>query len=137
VLDMFDKTMLPVMPSRLLDRGEYMHCCGSETASSTVVTGPFRMDLHEGAESNIVTATFELPGLNKDNVQIDVQNGRLSISGETEHSSEHKESGYAVRERKHGKFTRTLQLPRGITVSNQRSVWVEPDADETHVGGPN
>jgi HSP20 family protein len=79
------------------------------------------MDLHEDAERNTVTATFELPGLNKDNVQIDVQNGRLSISGETKLSLEHEESGYAVRERKYGKFTRTLQLPRGITVSNTYS----------------
>jgi HSP20 family protein len=83
------------------------------------------MDLHEDAKSNTVTATVELPGLTKDNVQIDVQNGRLIISGETKISSEHEESGYAVRERKYGKFTRTLQLPRGITVSNiQRFGWV-------------
>jgi HSP20 family protein len=87
-----------------------------------MLTGPFRMDLHEDAKNNTVTATFELPGLNKDNVQIGVQNGRLSISGETELSSEHEASGYAVRERKHGKFTRTLQLPRDITVSNAESV---------------
>ena len=92
-----------------------MHYC--KTASAMTLTGTFRMDLHEDAKSNTVTATFELPGLNRDNVHIDVQNGRLSISGETKLSSEHEESGYAVRERKYGKFTRTLRLPRGITVS--------------------
>jgi HSP20 family molecular chaperone IbpA len=124
VLDTFDKTMLAVMLSRLLDRGEYMHY--GETATSMVVTGSFRMDLHEDAESNIVTATFELPGLNEDNVQIDVQNGRLSISGETgetRHSSGHEEGGYAVRESKHGKFIRMLKLPRGITVGNTAIRW--------------
>jgi HSP20 family protein len=77
------------------------------------------MDLHENAETNTVTATFELPGLTKDDVQVDIQNGRLSISGETKISSEHEEGGYAVRERKYGKFSRTLQLPRGVTVSNE------------------
>ncbi|TFK79786.1 hypothetical protein K466DRAFT_533571, partial [Polyporus arcularius HHB13444] len=29
-----------------------------------------RMDLHEDQEKNLVTATFELPGLSKENVQI-------------------------------------------------------------------
>ena len=74
------------------------------------------MDLHENADSNTVTATFELPGLSKENIQIDVHNDRINISGETQISSEHEESGYAVRERRYGKFARTLQLPRGVTV---------------------
>ncbi|KAF8729371.1 hypothetical protein AX14_006179 [Amanita brunnescens Koide BX004] len=73
-----------------------------------------RMDLHENADSNTVTATFELPGLSKENIQIDIHNDRLNISGESQISSEHEESGYAVRERRYGKFARTLQLPRGV-----------------------
>ncbi|KAF8628706.1 hypothetical protein AX17_005929 [Amanita inopinata Kibby_2008] len=72
-----------------------------------------RMDLHENVENNTVTATFELPGLTKENVHIDVHNGRLSISGESKTSAEHEEGGYAVRERRYGKFSRTLQLPQG------------------------
>ncbi|KAK7048579.1 hypothetical protein R3P38DRAFT_3619294 [Favolaschia claudopus] len=41
-----------------------------------------RMDLHEDAASNTVTATFELPGIKKEDVQIDVHNGRvLTLSG--------------------------------------------------------
>ncbi|KAF9045062.1 small heat shock protein [Panaeolus papilionaceus] len=73
-----------------------------------------RMDLHENKEENLVTATFEFPGVPKDDIQIDVQNGRLTISAETKQSTEHSESGYAVRERHFGKFSRTLQLPQGI-----------------------
>lgn len=74
------------------------------------------MDLHENKENNSVTATFELPGLKKEDVHIDVHNGRLSVSGETKLSTEHEESGYAVRERRFGKFSRTLQLPQGVKV---------------------
>jgi len=74
-----------------------------------------RMDLHENADANTVTATFELPGLSKDNIQIDVHNGRINISGESQISSDHEESGYVVRERRYGKLSRTLQLPRGVT----------------------
>ncbi|GLB42406.1 putative small heat shock protein (HSP20) family protein [Lyophyllum shimeji] len=73
-----------------------------------------RMDLHENAEKNIVTATFELPGLKKEDVNIDLQNGRLTISAEAKMSEEHEESGYAVRERRFGKVSRALQLPQGV-----------------------
>jgi HSP20 family protein len=75
-----------------------------------------RMDLHENNESNVVTATFEFPGVSKENVQIDVQNGKLTASAETTQSSEHNEHGYAVRERRYGKYSRTLQLPQGVKV---------------------
>ncbi|KAM6501920.1 HSP20-like chaperone [Amanita muscaria] len=74
-----------------------------------------RMDIHEDKEANTVTATFEFPGLTKENVDISVHDGQLIISGESKINSEHEESGYAVRERKFGKFSRTVQLPRGVT----------------------
>ncbi|KZS96450.1 small heat shock protein [Sistotremastrum niveocremeum HHB9708] len=73
-----------------------------------------RMDIHENAESNTVTATFELPGLKKEDVNIDVSDSRLTVSGQTERSPEHKEEGYAVKERSFGKFSRSINLPKGI-----------------------
>ena len=79
------------------------------------------MDQHENADTNTVTATLELPGLSKENIQVDVHNSRIDISGESQISSDHEESGYVVRERRHGKFSRTLQLPRGVTVSTTDS----------------
>lgn len=64
-----------------------------------------------------MTATFELPGLKKEDVNIDVQNNRLTVSGETKISSDVKEEGYVMRERRYGKFSRTLPLPAGTNVS--------------------
>ncbi|KAI9070169.1 HSP20-like chaperone [Trametes sanguinea] len=75
---------------------------------------PCRMDLHEDQEKNLVTATFELPGLSKENVQIDVRDNVLNVSGESTISSERDEKGYSVRERRYGKFSRSLLLPQGI-----------------------
>jgi HSP20 family protein len=74
------------------------------------------MDLHEDKEKNLVTATFEFPGVSKENIQIDVHNGRLTVAAETKQSSDFEDNGYAVRERQFGKFSRTLQLPQGIKV---------------------
>lgn len=75
------------------------------------------MDVHEDANANLVTATFELPGLTKENVNIDVHNNILTISGESKLSSERDENGYAVRERRYGKFSRSVPLPQGTKVS--------------------
>ncbi|KAH7871073.1 HSP20-like chaperone [Lentinula edodes] len=73
-----------------------------------------KMDLHEDKEKNLVTATFEFPGVKKEEIQLDMHNGRLTVSAETKVSEEHEQDGYAVRERSVGKFSRTLQLPQGV-----------------------
>lgn len=74
------------------------------------------MDVHEDNEKNLVTATFELPGLTKENVAIDVRNNALTVSGESRVSAERDEHGYAVRERRFGRFSRSIPLPQGINV---------------------
>lgn len=76
-----------------------------------------RMDVHEDAESNTVTATFDLPGFTSEQVNIDVNQDRLTISGEASSSQQRDERGYTVRERSCGRFSRTLILPQGTKVS--------------------
>jgi HSP20 family protein len=77
------------------------------------------MDLQENPEGN-VKATFELPGIKKEDVQINVHNGLLTVSGENKFESDKEEHGYVVRERRFGKFSRTLQLPQGVKVSTMQ-----------------
>lgn len=76
------------------------------------------MDVHEDDKNNTVTATFELPGLKKEDVTIDIHNNVLTVSGESKQSSEHDESGYVVRERRYGKFSRSISLLQGTKVRN-------------------
>ncbi|KAF9531173.1 small heat shock protein [Crepidotus variabilis] len=73
-----------------------------------------RLDLQENQENNLVTAIFEFPGVSKEDIQIDVQHGKLTVSTETKQVTEGEEKGYVVRERRFGKFSRTLQLPEGV-----------------------
>ena len=75
------------------------------------------MDVHEDAKANLVTATFELPGLTKENVNIDVHNNVLTVSGESKQSEEHNDHGFVVKERRYGKFSRSIPVPQGIKVS--------------------
>lgn len=84
-----------------------------------------RLDLYEDTEKNLITATFELPGIKKQDIQLSVQNDLLTVSAETKTSFEHEENGYAIRERRHGKFSRSLQLPEGVKVSYLWSGYVK------------
>ncbi|KAF7310431.1 SHSP domain-containing protein [Mycena chlorophos] len=85
-----------------------------DSSENTIQAFRPRMDLHENAEANTVTATFELPGVKKEDVHIETLPGRLRVSAESKISEDHEEDGYAVRERRFGKFSRTLQVPQGI-----------------------
>jgi len=75
------------------------------------------VDIREDKATNLVTATFELPGMKKEDVQIDVHNDMLTVSGETRTANKREEDGFVLRERRYGKFSRSLSLPKGIQVS--------------------
>ncbi|KAG1785585.1 small heat shock protein [Suillus plorans] len=94
----------------------------SRAVESGSRVGTFRpkMDLIE-IEDNKVMAVFDLPGMQSENVTIDVQQNRLTISGEMSAESDHTEKDYAVRERTHGKFSRILQLPVGTEPGNVKA----------------
>ena len=75
------------------------------------------MDVKESKESNVVTATFELPGLKSEDIAVDLQQNRLTVSGESTTSNAVEGDSYAVRERRSGRFSLTLQIPFGTKVS--------------------
>jgi len=86
----------------------------AEDSNNRVTTFRPRVDVHDDTEKNLVTVSVELPGMKKEDIHLDVHNDQLTISGETTQSSERNEDGYVVRERRSGKFSRVLPLPRGV-----------------------
>ena len=72
------------------------------------------VDVREDKDSFIVTA--ELPGLAASDVDVSVENGVLSISGEKrEEREEVEEDGsHHLMERRYGKFQRNFSLPRSV-----------------------
>ena len=56
----------------------------------------------------------ELPGMNKDNIDINLENGRLAISGERSFENEEKGKTYHRVETKYGSFERSFQLPDNV-----------------------
>lgn len=65
-------------------------------------------DIEEKENSFVVT--LDVPGVLKKDIAIEVQDGRLTVSGERREENE----GATYRERAFGKFSRTLHLGNGI-----------------------
>lgn len=63
----------------------------------------------------------ELPGVKLDDVNITVHDNLLTISGERKHEQEEERAGYFVRERRHGSFQRSMQLPEGVDEEHIRA----------------
>ncbi len=72
------------------------------------------VDVRETADDFLVTA--ELPGLSRDDVDVSVENGVLSISGEKREETEEgsAEGNRHLIERRYGKFHRNFSLPRSV-----------------------
>ncbi len=66
------------------------------------------IDVNETADEYVITA--ELPGLRRDDIHIQVTDGRLQFSGERRERGLPCEQYHRV-ERGHGAFSRTFQLP--------------------------
>jgi len=72
------------------------------------------VDVRENDEGFVVTA--ELPGLTSDQVEVNVENGVLAISGEKNEQREEGGKGDNAHlvERRYGKFQRNFSLPRSV-----------------------
>jgi HSP20 family protein len=58
--------------------------------------------------------TAETPGMSKDDINIDVQEGVLTLSGEKKESKQHEDAQHRYFERRYGSFERSFSLPRAV-----------------------
>lgn len=69
----------------------------------------FRVDIRDDAENYVIEA--ELPGLSRDNIRIDVDDGLLTISAEWKSQKKDDNKGdYIVSERRAGRMQRSFTL---------------------------
>ena len=76
------------------------------------VTWAPRMDAYE--KDNTIIVKAELPGLKKEDVQVELDDGNLVIRGESKAESEVKEDAYYRMERSAGSFYRRMPLPADV-----------------------
>lgn len=70
------------------------------------------VDVFEGEKSIVIRA--ELPGLTVDDVDVEIDENVLTVSGERTLSEASEEGRYHRVERSYGQFRRSLTLPQGI-----------------------
>jgi HSP20 family protein len=63
---------------------------------------------------NDMVVRADLPGISPDDVQIDVEDGVLTISGERRNTNEDQQEGFYRSERSYGAFSRSIALPEGV-----------------------
>ena len=70
------------------------------------------VDLYEKDDHFMIKA--ELPGVDKNDIKIDLKDRLLTLSGERTYDNEVKEENYYRRERSYGKFQRAFTLPAEV-----------------------
>ena len=71
-----------------------------------------RVDVQE--RDDRFEVNVELPGMKKENIDIGIQENRLTIKGEKDTEEENKDKKYYIRERVCGRFERSFTLPDNV-----------------------
>lgn len=65
----------------------------------------------------------DLPGLKKDDVNVEITGDAITISGERRSEDEERREGYYRSERSYGSFFRTIPLPEGVNADDAKATF--------------
>jgi HSP20 family protein len=77
------------------------------------------VDLYE--EKDEIVAKTELPGVAKEDIQVNVTDHLLTIKGEKKREEETKEKNFYRSERSYGSFSRSIELPAEVQAEKARA----------------
>jgi HSP20 family protein len=80
-----------------------------------------RIETLQKGDTFVVRA--ELPGLRKDDVNVEVTDDAIMIRGERRNEHEEEREGYWRSEREYGEFVRTIPLPDGVIAENPQAAF--------------
>lgn len=81
-----------------------------------------RVDIRE--EKDVVLLSAELPGVAKEDVKVELENGVLTISGEKKSEREETENGIYRSERVYGSFKRSFHVPDTVDAEKIEAEYV-------------
>jgi HSP20 family protein len=70
-----------------------------------------------------LTIRTDLPGLNREDVTVDVTDTDVCIQGERKHEREEEHEGYYRTERRYGSFSRVIPLPEGAVADQAKATF--------------
>ena len=65
----------------------------------------------------------DLPGMTKENITVEINDGELLLKGERREEKEQKEKGYYASERSYGAFYRAVPLPEGVKAAEANATF--------------
>lgn len=90
------------------------------TQSSNLLSGwTPAFDVYEDKDNFTVVA--ELPGMKKEDIEVSLHNGSLSVSGERKSENKHEGAEVYRAERFFGRFQRTITLPATVAGDNVKA----------------
>ena len=95
--------------NRLFDRD-------MDDSNGQLTQWPMRVDIREDENSIVVKA--DVPGMEQKDINVKVDNGMLTISGERTFSDEEHKDKYHRVERAYGRFSRSFQMPNTTDPEN-------------------
>jgi HSP20 family protein len=91
---------------------------GAEQALTASTFAP-AVDIYEDEHNIVLTA--EVPGVEEKDLDISLENGVLTISGERKMENEEKQDNFHRIERSYGRFTRSFTLPPTVDENNVKA----------------
>ena len=85
--------------------------------------GTWAIPLDIVRDGDEVQVRASVPGVKPDDISVTIEDGVLTITGETGSESDHDEGSYLRRERRSGSFRRTLRLPESVDAEAARSTY--------------
>ena len=82
-----------------------------------------KVDVFE--KDNRLITRVDLPGLKKEDVKVEVADGRLALSRERKHETEEKHDAFYRSEREYGTFCRTVPLPEGVKLEDIKATFAD------------
>ncbi len=79
-----------------------------------LMTSDFSPQTEVFRRGNDLVVQADLPGMSKDDINVDIENDRIIIRGERQSENERSEEGSFYTERSYGSFYRSIPLPEGV-----------------------
>jgi HSP20 family protein len=85
--------------------------------------GPWSPQVEIFERDNQLVLRADLPGLTKDDVNVEIANDGITIEGERKNEHEEKREGYYRSERSYGKFYRRIPMPEGVKAEDAKATF--------------
>lgn len=83
-----------------------------------------RVDIEENETSYLITT--DLPGIKKEDIQVELNNGMLTLRARHEESSEEEKDGVVIRRERHtGSYSRSFNVGKGVSEDEIKGEFID------------